>query len=129
VFDWNAISNATKLGIAEIDLRDLNPFEGVEREIPLAENQGSLFVHLLFRPEFVMKKRATSGTFSAAGSAAVNVASSAGQGIVGAGSTIVGGGARVVGGGATIVGGGARAVTSGFGLLGNKKGSMSEKTS
>ncbi|CAG8554198.1 5902_t:CDS:10 [Paraglomus occultum] len=129
VFDWNAVSNATKLGIAEIDLRDLNPFEGVEREIPLAENQGSVFVRLLFRPEFIMKKRATTGTFAVAGNAAANVASAAGHGIVGAGSTIVGGGAKVVGTGAKMVGGGARAVGSGFGLLGNKKGSMSEETS
>ena len=127
MFDWNAVTNATKLGIAEIDLRDLNPFESVEREVPLAENQGSLSVRLLFRPEFVMKKRETIGTFSAAGNAAVNVASTA----VGGGAKVVGGGAKMVGGGAKLVGSGAkmgaRAVGSGFGLLGNKKGSMSEE--
>ena len=73
VFDWNQIEQAKSLGLATIELADLEPFQSVERTVSLASSKhgekGSIRIRLLFQPAFIMKSRKNTSTFSAAGRA------------------------------------------------------------
>jgi len=140
VYDWNQLGPAKMLGRANIDVKDLTPFEGVEQEFKLEEGQGSVWMIVVFRPDFVLKRRLTTGTFSNVGRALTGL----GDHAVGGATTVVGtavkGGAiagRGVGGvvhgaanvgkvGAGFVGTGVKAVGTGIGSgLGlRKKGSV-----
>src|ERR1700761_1542391 len=77
VFDWNQIEQAKSLGTADITLEDLEPFQGVERNLPLThdkhEDQGMIKVILTFQPEIIAKARKNTSTFSSAGRAVTQI--------------------------------------------------------
>lgn len=77
VFDWNQIEQAKSLGSAKIELADLEPFNGVEREISLSHNKhgdkGRVSVRLMFQPEIIVKSRKNTSTFSTAGRAMTQI--------------------------------------------------------
>ncbi|CAG8457825.1 5831_t:CDS:10 [Ambispora gerdemannii] len=66
VYDWNAVTSHEKLGCGTIDINVLEPFEGLDKIYPLdGEDNGSIRVILLFRPEFIALKRHSTSTFRA----------------------------------------------------------------
>ncbi|TFY83046.1 hypothetical protein EWM64_g967 [Hericium alpestre] len=77
VFDWNQIEQAKALGSAQINLEDLEPFNGVERVLPLYSDKhgqkGSIRVSLLFQPEIIARSRKNTSTFSTAGRAMTQI--------------------------------------------------------
>jgi Ca2+-dependent lipid-binding protein len=105
VFDWNAISAHEKLGGNTIDLTELEPYSHFEKSYPLSGAKGEVRLSMVFRPEFIQKKRNSTSTFSRALTAVDGV---------------ITGGDKAVKSGANVVGSGAKLVTSGFGLLGKK---------
>ncbi|KAF9650690.1 tricalbin [Thelephora ganbajun] len=88
VFDWNQIEQAKSLGIAKINLEEIEPFQGVEKTLPLSlekhGEKGWVRVHLNFQPEIIVKSRSKTSTFSTAGRAMTQVGSlplQAGKGV------------------------------------------------
>ncbi|KAI0344135.1 tricalbin [Trametopsis cervina] len=77
VFDWNQIEQAKSLGSAKIDLTDIEPFVGIERDIPLSHakhgDKGSISLRLMFQPEIIAKSRKNTSTFSTAGRAMTQI--------------------------------------------------------
>lgn len=77
VFDWNQIEQAKSLGSARIELADLEPFQGIERDVPLLHTKhgerGSVRVHLTFQPEIIARSRKNTSTFANAGRAMTQV--------------------------------------------------------
>lgn len=77
LFDWNQIEQAKSLGSGRIDLESLEPFHGVEQDIPLSHNKhgdkGYVHVMLTFRPEIIAKARKNTSTFSTAGRAMTQI--------------------------------------------------------
>lgn len=77
VFDWNQIEQAKSLGSARIDLGAVEPFHGIEKNIPLVHDKhgdkGWIRVHMNFQPEIIVKSRAKTSTFSTAGRAVTQV--------------------------------------------------------
>ncbi|KAJ7071483.1 C2 domain-containing protein [Mycena amicta] len=72
IFDWNQIGTAETLGVAQIALADLEPFESVERSLPLVSSKGQyghVRIRLMFQPEIIAKSRKSTSTFSSAGRA------------------------------------------------------------
>ncbi|KAF7306591.1 hypothetical protein MIND_00450400 [Mycena indigotica] len=72
VFDWNQIGTAETLGVAQIPLDDLEPFESTERTLDLVSSKGQhgfIRVRLMFQPEIIAKSRKSTSTFSTAGRA------------------------------------------------------------
>ncbi|KAG8962436.1 hypothetical protein FRC03_004243 [Tulasnella sp. 419] len=89
VFDWNQIEQAKSLGTGKIDLAELEPFQATEKSIPLISNKhgekGEIRVRMVFQPEFIMKTRKNTSTFSTAGRAMTQIGSvpfGAGRGVV-----------------------------------------------
>ncbi|KAH8086661.1 tricalbin [Cristinia sonorae] len=89
LFDWNQIEQAKSLGVGKIDLVSIEPFEPVERTIPLYSDkhgqQGHVTVRLNFRPEIIVKARKNTSTFSTAGRAMTQIGAlpvGAGKGVV-----------------------------------------------
>ncbi|BGP49470.1 Tricalbin-2 [Rhodotorula kratochvilovae] len=105
VHDWDRVGSSDKLGRAQIDLRDLEPFEPQERTIALADfknaaqSAGHIRVRFVFSPQFIYRSRKATSTFSA--------------GRIG---TSIGGGAMAVGGG--IIGAGGAVGKAGVGAVG-----------
>lgn len=77
MFDWNQIEQAKSLGEAKIDLSDIEPFVGVERELPLMHSKhgerGRAHLRLMFQPEIIVKSRKNTTTFSTAGRAMTQI--------------------------------------------------------
>lgn len=77
VYDWDTVGRPDPLGNATIDLENLEPFEAVERTLPLVlENEGAkgrIRVRLLFKPEIIIKQRSKTSTFSSAGRAMTQI--------------------------------------------------------
>ncbi|KAG7099557.1 hypothetical protein E1B28_001390 [Marasmius oreades] len=77
VYDWDQVGRADPLGAARIDLEDIEPFQAVERSLPLVlEKEGAkghIHVRLLFKPEVIIKQRTKTSTFSTAGRAMTQI--------------------------------------------------------
>jgi len=94
-----------KLGRAQIDLRDLEPFEAVERTVALSDfknssqSAGHIRVRLVFSPQFIYRSRKATSTFSAGkiGGTIGGGAMAVGGGIVGAGGVVGKAGVGAVG--------------------------------
>ncbi|KAJ6575507.1 C2 domain-containing protein [Mycena sp. CBHHK59/15] len=88
LFDWNQLGTAETLGVAQINLADLEPFESVERTLDLVSSQGQhghVRVRLMFQPEIIAKSRKSTSTFSTAGRAMTQFGGlpvSAGKGVL-----------------------------------------------
>lgn len=89
VFDWNQIEQAKSLGSGKIDLEHIEPFVGVEQDIPLSHNKhgekGVVKLMLTFRPEIIAKSRKNTSTFSTAGRAMTQIGHlpvGAGKGVI-----------------------------------------------
>lgn len=88
IFDWNQIEQAKSLGIAKIDLADIEPFTAIERTLSLTSNKhgekGQIRIRLMFQPEIIAKSRKNTSTFSTAGRAMTQIGSiplGAGKGV------------------------------------------------
>lgn len=57
IFDWDQVGTPDKLGQAQIDLADLEPFQATEKVIPItgkgAAENGTITARFVFRPEFI----------------------------------------------------------------------------
>jgi len=57
IFDWDQVGTPDKLGQAQVNLADLEPFEATEQTIPItgkgALEGGTITVRFVFRPEFI----------------------------------------------------------------------------
>ncbi|KAL1412655.1 Tricalbin-2 [Vanrija albida] len=112
VNDWNQLGTAEELGSGLVDLAQLEPFELLPVDLPVALNgkpAGSVQLKLLFTPQIIARTRGKTSTFSSAGRTVTNIGGAAlgapvavGKGLV-HGVGAVGGG--VVAGGGAIVGG------------------------
>lgn len=110
VMDWDFGDKADFLGAAPIDLTILEPFQAQEVTIALDDHgkpAGALRLKLLFKPEYVVRSRQGSSTFSGTFSAPGKIVGAPVKGV-----TKVGGGVVK---GAGFLGGG---VASGAGFLG-----------
>ncbi|KAG5220503.1 transmembrane protein [Salix suchowensis] len=89
--EWNenfVTGVAKSLGIAKIDLADIEPFTAIERTLNLASNKhgekGQIRIRLMFQPEIIAKSRKNTSTFSTAGRAMTQIGSiplGAGKGV------------------------------------------------
>lgn len=70
-YDWDRVGTADSLGSARIDLAELEPFEVLEKSLPLSHpklgNHGSVRVRLVFQPAIIVRSRKNTSTFSTAG--------------------------------------------------------------
>lgn len=89
VFDWNQIEQAKSLGVGRIELADVEPFQSMERVIPITSTKhgekGEILLRLLFTPEIIAKARKNTSTFSTAGRAMTQLGGlplGAGKGVV-----------------------------------------------
>ncbi|KAG8919579.1 hypothetical protein FRC01_001220, partial [Tulasnella sp. 417] len=89
VFDWNQIEQAKSLGVGRIELADIEPFQSMERVIPIISpkhgEKGEILLRLLFTPEIIAKARKNTSTFSTAGRAMTQLGGlplGAGKGVV-----------------------------------------------
>ncbi|KAI0706072.1 tricalbin [Cytidiella melzeri] len=89
VFDWNQLEQAKTLGATGIHLADIEPFVGVERELPLMHpkhgEKGRVHLRLMFQPEIIVKSRKNTTTFSTAGRAMTQIGNlpvGAGKGVI-----------------------------------------------
>ncbi|KAL1630040.1 Tricalbin-2 [Diplodia seriata] len=114
VFDWDFGDKADFLGGAAINLNVLEPFKQQEVTLGLDGKSGAIRLKMLFKPEFVMRSRQGSSTFSGTFAAPGKVIGAPVKG-VGKGAVFVGG--NVIKG-ATFVGGG---VGKALGLKGRRK--------
>ncbi|OJD36623.1 membrane bound c2 domain protein [Diplodia corticola] len=114
VYDWDFGDKADFLGGAAIDLTVLEPFKQQEVTLGLNGKSGAIRLKMLFKPEFVMRSRQGSSTFSGTFAAPGKVIGAPVKG-VGKGAVFVGG--NVIKG-ATFVGGG---VGKALGLKGRRK--------
>jgi len=115
VWDWDLGDRADFLGKAAINLDILQPFQRQEVVLGLDGKSGTIRLAMLFKPDYVIRSRQGSSTFS-------GTFSTPGK-IVGAPVKGVGKGAVFVGGG---VAKGASLVSRGFGLRGKKDKAGSE---
>lgn len=102
VYDYDFGGEADFLGGAVIDLKDLEPFKQQEVTLGLDGKSGAIRLKMLFKPEFVMRSRQGSSTFSGTFAAPGKVIGAPVKG-VGKGAVFVGGNVMK---GATFVGGG-----------------------
>ena len=90
LYDWDAVGTPDKLGQARINLASLEPIEATNIRVPLAipgsPPKGEVMLRLLFRPQFIVKTRAATSTFSGANRVATGVGSGVTQ--VGKGAAI-----------------------------------------
>lgn len=89
IFDWNQIEQAKSLGLAKIELAEIEPFQAVEQALHLTSERphekGQIRVRLLFQPEIIAKSRKNTSTFSVAGRAMTHIGSlpvGAGKGVL-----------------------------------------------
>lgn len=64
VYDWDFGDKADLLGSAKIDLESLEPFQSQEVTLDLDGKSGAIRLKLLFKPNYVMRSRQGSSTFS-----------------------------------------------------------------
>lgn len=102
VYDWDFGDKADFLGGAAINLNVLEPFKQQEVTLGLDGKSGAIRLKMLFKPEFVMRSRQGSSTFSGTFATPGKVIGAPVKG-VGKGAVFVGG--NVIKG-ATFVGGG-----------------------
>ncbi|KAK1071579.1 Tricalbin-2 [Friedmanniomyces endolithicus] len=102
VYDWDFGEKADFLGKAQIPLDALQPFENKQVQLPLDGKSGTVFLKMVFKPDYVVRSRQGSSTFSGTFSSAPG--------------KVIGAPVKGVGKGAAFVGGG---VTKGAGFLGN----------
>ncbi|TNY17332.1 C2 domain-containing protein [Rhodotorula diobovata] len=123
VHDWDRVGASDKLGRGQIDLRDLEPFEAVERTITLSDfknasqSAGHIRVRLVFSPQFIYRSRKATSTFSAGG-----IAGTIGGGAMAVGGGIVGAGGAVGKAGVGAVGTVGKAGVQGVGTVGKGVG-------
>lgn len=122
VWDWDTVGNPDKLGQAQIDLGELEPFESIEKTLALtgkgALENSMVNVRMVFRPEFISTRTRRGTTFARTFTSGVGGVGRMGVGAVGVAGRGVGtvgkGAYGVVGGVGGAVGGAGKA---GFGLL------------
>lgn len=77
IFDWNQLEQAKSLGSGKINLEDVEPFNALERTVPLFTTKhgvkGEIKLSLLFQPEIIAKSRKNTSTFSTAGRAMTQI--------------------------------------------------------
>ncbi|CAG8818892.1 26647_t:CDS:2, partial [Racocetra persica] len=122
IWDWNKVEISTKLGTGTLDLSDLPTFEKVDRRVQLydpktSEPAGFINLSVLFTPQFITKKKLTTGSIAGATRTITNIGTGIGGTVVSGGDTFFRSGAGFVSSGASSVAG---AVGSGFGLLKKK---------
>ncbi|KAK5107307.1 hypothetical protein LTR62_001400 [Meristemomyces frigidus] len=91
VMDWDFADSADFLGKAAIDLNSLEPFTPKTVTLPLDGKSGSLRLKMLFKPDYVLRSRQGSSTFSGTFAAPGKVIGAPVKG-VGKGAVMVGGG-------------------------------------
>lgn len=64
VYDWDFGDKADHLGGATIDITALEPFRSQEVSIPLDGKSGAIRLKLLFKPDYIIRSRQGSSTFS-----------------------------------------------------------------
>lgn len=64
VLDWDFADKPDLLGCADINLEQLDPFKAQEVHLTLDGKSGVLRLRLLFRPDYVVRSRQGSSTFS-----------------------------------------------------------------
>ncbi|CAG8462226.1 10353_t:CDS:10, partial [Cetraspora pellucida] len=111
IWDWNQVEISTKLCTGTFDLSDLPTFEKAERRVQLydpktSEPAGFINFSVLFSPQFISKKRLTTGTLAGATRTLTTIGTGIGGTVVSRGDTFIRTGAGFVG--------------SGFGLLKKK---------
>lgn len=77
IFDWNQLEQAKSLGSGKINLEEVEPFNALERTVPLSTPKhgakGEIKLSLLFQPEIIAKSRKNTSTFSTAGRAMTQI--------------------------------------------------------
>ena len=91
VFDWDFGDKADFLGEAAINLEILEPFQQQEVSLGLDGKSGAIRLKMLFKPDYVMRARQGSSTFSGTFAAPGKVIGAPVKG-VGKGAVLVGGG-------------------------------------
>ncbi|KAK4552899.1 Tricalbin-2 [Recurvomyces mirabilis] len=91
VLDWDLADKPDFLGKSAIDLTGLEPFQPQEIVLPLEGKSGSLRLKMLFKPDYVLRSRQGSSTFSGTFAAPGKVIGAPVKG-VGKGAVMVGGG-------------------------------------
>lgn len=92
VWDWDFGDKADLLGGATINLEVLEPFQAQEVTLGLDGKSGAIRLKMLFKPDYVMRSRQGSSTFSGTFSTPGKVIGAPVKG-VGKGVTMLGGGA------------------------------------
>lgn len=64
VYDWDVGSKADHLGASAIDLNQLEPFQAKEVTLNLDGKSGTVRLKMLFKPDYVIRSRQGTGTFS-----------------------------------------------------------------
>lgn len=64
VYDWDFADKADHLGASAIDLNQLEPFQAKEVTLNLDGKSGTLRLKMLFKPDYVIRSRQGTGTFS-----------------------------------------------------------------
>lgn len=64
VYDWDFGDKADFLGATMIDLESLEPFNSTEVSLPLDGKSGAVRLKLLFKPNYIIRSRQGSSTFS-----------------------------------------------------------------
>lgn len=64
VYDWDFGEKADHLGSTPVNLENLEPFKSEDVSLPLDGKSGVLHLKLLFKPDYVMRSRQGSSTFS-----------------------------------------------------------------
>jgi Ca2+-dependent lipid-binding protein len=104
VYDWDFGDKADFLGKAAIDLTVLEPFQKQEVTLGLDGKSGAIRLQMLFKPDYVVRSRQGSSTFSGTFAVPGKVIGAPVKG-VGKGAVLIGGG---VARGATFLGRGFR---------------------
>ena len=123
IFDWNQIGNAKKIASGKIPLDDLPVFERAVKKIQLNNELkpstpgGILNLHIVFRPEFAIRKKQGSGMTKTLTGIGNGISTGVGS-VVSTGGSFVGTGINQAG---NVVGSGKNLVGSGFGLLKKNK--------
>lgn len=112
VWDYDFADKPDRLGAADINLDQLEPFKAQEMKLILDGKSGVLRLRLLFRPDYITRTRQGTSTFSGTFSAPTRI-------VTGVAGAPIKGGVAVVGGVAHGVGKGASFIRRGFG--GSKK--------
>jgi Ca2+-dependent lipid-binding protein len=91
VWDWDMADKPDLLGTSPIDLKPLEPFQQKEIRLPLDGKSGTIRLRLLFKPDYVLRSRQGSSTFSGTFAQPGKVMGAPVKG-VGKGAAFVGGG-------------------------------------